>query len=91
MIKHKSTPDVADEDNIDEDASADVYVVEPPLSAGASPDILRALLEDALDTLSFNFRKYLTLPADGAFLLKPLPDAYAEDCAIALPLKHCAF
>ena len=62
-----------------------------PLSADASPDILRALLEDALDTLSFKFRKSLTLPADGADSLKPLPAAYAEDCVIVLPLKHCAF
>ena len=61
-----------------------------PLSAVASLDKLRAHLEDALDTLSFNFRKCLTLPADAAKCLEPLPEAYAGDCAIVLPLKQCA-
>ena len=62
-----------------------------PLSAETSPDIPRALLEYALDTLSFSFRTITTLPADGADSSKPLPAAYAEDCAIVSPLKHCAF
>ena len=35
--------------NIENDTQANLYVVEP-LSAGASPDKLRAALEDALDT-----------------------------------------
>ena len=76
-------------DKLEEDTGADFYVV--PLSGGASPDILRALLEDVLDTLSFHFRKFPTLPADGANCLEPWPQAYAEDCAIVLPLKHCDF
>ena len=32
-----------------------------------------------------------TLPADAAFVVEPVPEAYAADCAIVLPLKHCAF
>ena len=78
------------DDMIENETKADFYFVEP-LSADASPDMLRALLEDALGTLSFNCRKLPTLPADGADRLKPLPAAYAEDWAIVLPLKHCAF
>ena len=62
-----------------------------PLPADASTDMLRARLEDALDTLSYNFRRYLTLPADAANCLETLARACDEDCAILLPLKHCAF
>ena len=54
VITDKSTTDVVVDDKTEEDMSADLYVVEP-LSADASLDILRALLEDALDTLSFFF------------------------------------
>ena len=75
---------------IEEDTLADLYVVEP-LSADASPDKLRAQVEDALDTLSFNFRKFPTLPADASHCLEPLPEAYAANVGIVLPLKHCAF
>ena len=60
LITEKSTSDVVVGDISDEDLKADLYVVEP-LSADASPDILRALLEDALDTLSFTVRKFPTL------------------------------
>ena len=63
LITDKSTSDVVVGDISDEDLKVDLYVVEP-LSADASPDILRALFEDVLDTLSFNSRKIPTLPAD---------------------------
>ena len=36
------------------------------------------------------FMKYPTLLADAADDLEPLARAYDEDCAILLPLKHCA-
>ena len=67
-----------------------MYVVER-LSANASPDIMRSLLEDALDTLSYYLRNIPTLPADKENSCEPLPAAYADDAAIVLPLKRCAF
>ena len=42
-------------------------------------------------TFWIRYHEFSTLPADGVDSLKPLPAAYAEDCAIVLPLKHCAF
>ena len=77
-------------DLVEDETHADFYVVEH-LPADASPEKLRARLEDALDTLSYNFRTYPTLPVDAANCLEPLARAYDEDCAILLPLKHCAF
>ena len=35
--------------------------------------------------------EHSTLPADDKNKSKPLPAAYAEDVAIILPRKHCAF
>ena len=78
------------EATIENDIKADVYVVEP-LSANASPDNVRTTLEEVLDTLSYHFRKSPTLPADETHNFEPLPTAYAEDVAIVLPQKHCAF
>ena len=46
-------------DLVEDNIHAELYVVEP-LPADASPDKLRARLEDALDTLSCKFSKYLT-------------------------------
>ena len=63
LITEKSTSDVVVGDISDEDLKADLHAVEP-LSADASPDILRALFENGLDTLSFKFRKFQILPAD---------------------------
>ena len=77
-------------DLVADETHADLHAVEP-LPADASPDKLRARLEDALDTLSYDFRTYPTLPADAANCLEPLARACDEDCAILLPLKHCAF
>ena len=78
------------DDKIEDEVQADVYVVEP-LRADESPDTLRTNLEEALDTLSYNFMKFPTLPADGEDSCEPLPAAYADDIAIVLPSKHCAF
>ena len=77
-------------DVVEDKIHADVYVLELVV-ADASPDKLRARPEDVLNTLSYNFRTYPTLPADAANSLEPLARAYDEDCAILLPLKHCAF
>ena len=44
-----------------------------------------------MDTLSFHCKEFPTLPADDTNESKPLPAAYAEDVAIVLPRKHCAF
>ena len=89
----ESLPEVRDDTidhTIENDTKADLYVVEP-LSANESPDKLRTTLEEALDTLSYHFREFPTLPADDKHKSKPLPAAYAEDVAIVLPRKHCAF
>ena len=86
----KSMSDVVVDDMIENETRADFYVVEP-LRADASPDILRALLEDALDTLSYYFKQCPTLPADGDNRCEPLPAAHAQDAAIVFPLKHCVF
>ena len=51
LITEESTFDVVVGDISDEDLKADFYIVEF-LSADASPDIMCALLEDVLDTLS---------------------------------------
>ena len=88
--RDKSMPDIVRDDTIENDTKSDFYVVEP-LSADASPDNLRSLLEDALDTLSYYFRTFPTLPADGDNCCEPFPAAYAQDAVIVLPLKHCAF
>ena len=85
----QSMSDVVSDDMIENETKADFYVVEP-LSADASPDNLRSLLEDALDTLSYHCRIFHTLPADEDKSLELLQAAYAEDAAIVLPLKHCA-
>ena len=77
-------------DVVEDETHADLYVVDL-CPADDSPVKLRARLEDALDTLSYNFREYPTLPADAANSLEPLARAYDEACAILLPLKHCTF
>ena len=63
----QSLPEVVRDDIVDNtianDMKADSYVMEP-LSANASPDNLRSTLEGALDTLSYHFREFPTLPAD---------------------------
>ena len=63
---------------VEDKMHADVYVVES-FPADASPDKLRARLEDGLDTLSYNFRKHPTLPADAATYLEQLARADDED------------
>ena len=87
---HKGSKEYVVGDLDEDETHADLYVVEP-LPADASPGKLRARLEDALDTLSYNLRKYPALPAGAADFLEPLARAYDEDCAILLPLEHCAF
>ena len=56
------------------------------------PDVPRQQLEDELDTLSFEFRDYPTLPSDplseGIAALKGSLD---ENKGLLLPPKHCAF
>ena len=89
----QSLPEIRDEiiDNaIENGTQADFYIVEP-LSVNASPDNLQTTSEEALETLSYHFRQFPTLPADDTNKSKPLPAAYAEDVAIVLPRKHCAF
>ena len=56
-----------------------------------SPDKARYVLEDALDTLSFEFREYPTLPSDSCEKTKAVVGALDKDKALVLPLKHCAF
>ena len=75
---------------VEEDTDADLYMVRS-LDAESTPDRFREILEEALDTLSFSLRKCPTLPADSADRLQPLPEAYADDCGVLLPLEHCAF
>ena len=62
------------------------------LSMGASTlDVLRYALHDALDTLSYFFREYPTLPSNPSQKAEPLLCALETDKAVYLPLKHCAF
>lgn len=62
------------------------------LSMGAgTPDVLRYALHDALDTLSYFFREYPTLPSNPSHKTEPLLCALETDKALYLPLKHCAF
>ena len=51
------------EDKIEDEVKADLYVV-APLWADGIPDMLRTDLEEALDTLSYNVRRFPTLLAD---------------------------
>ena len=51
---NKITPNVMMEDKIEDAVKAAFHVVEP-LRADESPDTLRTDLEEALDTLSYNF------------------------------------
>ena len=61
------------------------------LRATDTPDLLRMALHDALETLSYNFRAYPTLPSDPSNSREPLSCALDSDKALYLPLKHCAF
>ena len=61
------------------------------LRATDTPDLLRMALHDALETLSYNFRAYPTLPSDPSNFREPLSCALDSDKALYLPLKHCAF
>ena len=56
-----------------------------------TPDVLRKDLHEALDLLSYMFRDYPTLPADPCNPACALPGARANDVALVLPPKHCAF
>ena len=61
------------------------------LDESRTPDVLRSALHDALDTLSYFFQAYPTLPSDPSNFRTPLRCALDIDKALYLPLKHCAF
>ena len=61
------------------------------MSGVDSPDEARYKLEDELDTLSFEFRENPTLPSVSSDKTKAVAGALAQDTALLLPLKHCAF
>ena len=60
------------------------------LDSDKSPDDRRKV-EDALHNLSLALREDPTLPGDPEDASQPFEAAYAEDAAIQLPIKHCAF
>jgi hypothetical protein len=61
------------------------------LDASVTPDQLRSELHDALDTLSYYFKAYPTLPSNPSNSREPLRCALDTDKALYLHLKHCAF
>ena len=55
-----------------------------------SPDP-RSQIEGALASLAAKIRQEPTLPADPLKPQEPFAAALKEDCAVELPVKHCAF
>ena len=55
------------------------------------PDEPRLKVEDAIDTLSFEFREHPTLPGDPSDASKAVSGAFDKTIGLLLPLKHCAF
>ena len=56
-----------------------------------TPDVLRKYVHEALDLLSYMVRDDPALPADPCHPACALPGALANDVAMLLPPKHCAF
>ena len=54
-------------------------------------DDIRLKLEEAIDTLSFEFRDHPTLPGDPSDPTKAVSGALDKNVGLLLPLKHCAF
>ena len=73
-----------------EDVDFQFYTVRP-MPNEDSPKKLRARLEETLQDLAHNFRRYPTLPADPANPMQELPHARSNDCGLLLPPEHCAF
>ena len=69
----------------------DPFYIVYSMGGVTSPDEARYTLEDALETLSFEFREHPTLPSDASDKTNHVAGALAKDTALLLPLKHCAF
>ena len=85
--------DHVDDENVplvDEKETGTFYKVWA-MSSSDSPDVPRQKLEDALDTLSFEFREHPTLPGDPSDATKSVSGALDKTKGLLLPLKHCAF
>ena len=65
----------------------EVWAMEP----SGLPDDLRLKLEEAIHTLSFEFRDHPTLPGDPSDASKAISGALDKTIGLLLPLKHCAF
>ena len=89
-IEDARPDEVGSEPEVNEKDKDPFYIVYS-MSGVNSPDKARYMLEDTLDTLSFEFREHPTLPSVSSDKTKAVAGALAKDTALLLPLKHCAF
>ena len=89
-IEDACPDEVGSEPQVNEKDKDPFYIVYF-MSGVDSLDEARYMLEDTLDTLSFEFREDPTLPSVSSDKTKAVAGALAKDKALVLPLKHCAF